>query len=151
MSSKLHSGFICVQAVCGPPLFAMVYRVSYRVGSQVLNNNLLPDCIRSNLRGSKFSWGAYPQTPPSLHARLCVHECAFTHYYLPATILFSPRNSKSCMKPWFRVTFFVQQAKLELGCKWNSFGSSIFLPKRGGTVIYLCIIGWTLKIFMHYR
>ena len=34
--------------------------------SQVLNNNLVPDCVRSNLRGSKFKTfpgGACPQTP----------------------------------------------------------------------------------------
>ena len=34
--------------------------------SQVLNNNLVPDCIRSNLRGSKFKifLGAHAPRPP---------------------------------------------------------------------------------------
>ena len=32
--------------------------------SQVFNNNLVPDCIRNNWRGSKFlGGGACPQTP----------------------------------------------------------------------------------------
>ena len=58
--------------------------------SQVLNNNFVSDCVRSNLRGSKFSWGSMPSDPPSRHTHLCVHECAFAHYYYPATILFPP-------------------------------------------------------------
>ena len=50
--------------------------------SQVLNNNLVPDFVRSNLN-SKFSWGgggggSMPPDPPSRHTR----------YYHPATILF---------------------------------------------------------------
>ena len=64
--------------------------------SQVLNNNLVPDCVRSNLRGSKFkiSWGSMPPEAHTLtHAWVKVHH--------PATTMFSPPpNSKSCMKPW---------------------------------------------------
>ena len=70
--------------------------------SQVLNNNLVLDCVRSNLRGSKFKifLGGKPPDPPGRHTCLHVHERAFTHYYHPATILFPPSpNSKSCMKP----------------------------------------------------
>ena len=83
-------------------------RVSYRGGggwnsppeilklsmvlSQVLNNNLVSDCIRSNLRGSKFKiflggGGACPQTPlVGMHAHTCMR--AFMRYYHPASILF---------------------------------------------------------------
>ena len=71
--------------------------------SQVLNNNLVPDCVTSNLRGSKFQifWGGIPPDTLSRHAHLCVCECTFTRYYHPATILFlPPLNSKSCMEPW---------------------------------------------------
>ena len=54
--------------------------------SQVLNNNLVPDCVSSNLRGSKFNIfvGGMPPDPTKRHAR----------YYHPATpyftILFPP-------------------------------------------------------------
>ena len=48
--------------------------------------------------------GGMPQNPPSRYTRLCVHERAFACYYHPATILFSPPNSKSYMKtPWLGV------------------------------------------------
>ena len=75
--------------------------------SQVLNNTLVPDCVRSNLRGSKFRRGGMPPDAPSRHSSLHVHEHAFAHYYHPAKILFPPPpptpppppNSKSCMKP----------------------------------------------------
>ena len=48
--------------------------------SQVLNNNLVPDCVRSNLRGSKFKifLGGHAPRPPSRHTHLCVCEHAFT-------------------------------------------------------------------------
>jgi len=39
--------------------------------SQVLNNNLVPDYVRSNLRGSKFKF--------------------YVHYYHPATTMFPPQ------------------------------------------------------------
>ena len=55
--------------------------------SLVLNNNLVPDFVRSNLRGSKFNifleGGACPQTP-----LVGTHAYAFARYYHPATILF---------------------------------------------------------------
>ena len=53
--------------------------------SQILNNNLVPDSVRSNLRVSKFEifLGACP-------TRLHMHECAFVRYYRHATILFPP-------------------------------------------------------------
>ena len=41
--------------------------------------------------------------------------------------------------------------KHELGCKWNLFVVAYFCQKGGGTLIYSCIIGWTVKMFMHYR
>ena len=44
-----------------------------------LNNNLVPDCIRRNLRESKFKFFHAPDHP-SRHA----------HYYHPATIRFFP-------------------------------------------------------------
>lgn len=40
-----------------------------------------------------------PTDPPSRHACLCAHQRAFARYYHPVFILFSPPNSKSCMKP----------------------------------------------------
>ena len=52
--------------------------------SQVLNNNLVPDCIRSNLRGSLFKIFL---DPPSRHANLCVREHSFASCYHPATLL----------------------------------------------------------------
>ena len=57
--------------------------------SQVLSNNLVPDCVRSNLN-SKVSWGRgdMPPDPPSRHTHLHVCERAFARYYHPATILF---------------------------------------------------------------
>jgi len=58
--------------------------------SQVLNNNLVPDC---DLRGSKFKIfleEACPQTPHSRDAHLHVHE----HVFAPTIILLS-----SCYHP----------------------------------------------------
>ena len=57
-----------------------------------INNNLVPDSIRSNLRGSKFKiflggWGGgggMPSDPPSRHTR----------YYHPATVLSYPPQLK---------------------------------------------------------
>ena len=42
--------------------------------SQVLNNNLVPDCVRSNLRGSKFKffWGDMLPYPPNRHAHVII-------------------------------------------------------------------------------
>ena len=77
--------------------------------SQALNNNLVPDYVRSNLNsnfvlgegggGGGGGGGGMPPDPPSRHTCLRVCEGAFARYYHPATILFPP-NSKSCMKPW---------------------------------------------------
>ena len=57
-----------------PPPEVMELSMVIIVLSQVLNNNLVPDCIRSNLRGSKiqnfFSWKGR-EDPPSRHAHLC--------------------------------------------------------------------------------
>ena len=44
--------------------------------SQVLNNNLVPDCVRSNLRGSKFSW-KYFGIPYSGNFRRKKNVCEF--------------------------------------------------------------------------
>ena len=60
----------------------------------------VPDCVTSNLRGSKFKnfpWGGggVPQDPHSMHTHISVHEHAC--YYHLATVLFPP-NSKSYMK-----------------------------------------------------
>ena len=65
--------------------------------SQVLNNNLVPDCVRSNLN-SKFSGGA--QIPlVGTHAYTCVSVLSCnTIILLPSCP--TPLNSKSCMKPW---------------------------------------------------
>ena len=47
--------------------------------SQVLNNNLVPDCVRSNLRGSKFLWEHAPHTPlVGTHAYVCVEVLSHT-------------------------------------------------------------------------
>ena len=64
-----------------------------RFSSQVLNNNLVPDCGRSNLRESKFSWGrGGGGHVPSRNARLRMCEHAFARSYHPATILFPPQR-----------------------------------------------------------
>ena len=72
-----------------PPLPPEIIKLSMViiVLSQVLNNNLVPDCIRSNLRGSKFN-----RTPLVGTHGYTVHVCdrAFARYYHPATILFLP-------------------------------------------------------------
>ena len=57
--------------------------------SQVLNNNLVPDCVRSNLRGSKFKiflGGTCHHTP-----------LVGTHLHVRSP---PPPKSKFCMKPW---------------------------------------------------
>ena len=64
----------------------------------------VPDCTRSNLRGSKFNifLGEHAPDPTSRHTRLGV---PFTCYYHPATILSPPPpNSKFCMKPCKSIT-----------------------------------------------
>ena len=45
-----------------PPPEILKLSMVITVLSQVLNNNLVADCVRSNLRGSnsKFSWGSIP-------------------------------------------------------------------------------------------
>ena len=62
---------------------------------QMLFEKFVPDCVRSNLGGSKFKiprgGGKCPHTP-------LVATHAYARYYHPATIVFPP-NSKSCMKP----------------------------------------------------
>ena len=86
--------------VCPPPPEILKWSMVIIVLSQLLNNNLVPDCIRSNLRGSKFlGWGGgnMPPDPSSRHPSFCVHECAFTCYYHPATILFPPLTCTSCL------------------------------------------------------
>ena len=62
----------------------------------------VPDCVR---RGSKFKvflgGGACPQTPlVGTHAYACISMLTHATIILLCTILFSPPNSKSCMKPW---------------------------------------------------
>ena len=53
-----------------PPQKIMKFSMNIIVLSQVLKNNLVPDCFRSNLRGSKFKifLGSMPPDPPSRHA-----------------------------------------------------------------------------------
>ena len=76
-----------------PPPETLKLSMVIIVLSQVLNNNLVPDCIRSYLRGSKilnFSGGACPQTPLiGTHAYACVSVL------LRATITMLP----SCIPP----------------------------------------------------
>ena len=55
----------------------------------------VPDCIRSNLRGSKFKMGGRSM-PPDLPSRLTRVSMCERH---PATILFPLPNSKFCTKP----------------------------------------------------
>ena len=88
-----------------PPPEILKLSMIITVLSQVFNNNLVPDCIRSNLRISKFKFFLedMPPDPSSRRAHLCMRERAFTRHYHPTTILFPPPpppNSKSCMKPW---------------------------------------------------
>ena len=75
-----------------PPPEILKLSMVINVLSQVLNNNLVPDCVRSNLRGSKFKifLGELPPDPPSRHTRLHVRECAFAHHYHSATTMFPP-------------------------------------------------------------
>ena len=67
------------------------------------NNNLVSDCVRSNLRGSKFKIFLGKHDPlASRHGQLRVRERTFARYYHPAAILSPPPpppppNSKSCM------------------------------------------------------
>ena len=67
-----------------PPPPQKILKLS-NVLSQVLNNNLVPDCVRSNVRGSKFKIflgkRSMPPDPLSRHTRLHVRERAFTHRY----------------------------------------------------------------------
>ena len=64
--------------------------------SQALNNNFVPDCIRSNLRGSKIQnfsgrgGGGMLPDPPSRHTHIHVCECDFAHYHHHATTPFPP-------------------------------------------------------------
>ena len=46
--------------------------------SQVLNNNLVPDCIKNNRRGSKFLGRSMSPDPPNKHADLRLHEHTFS-------------------------------------------------------------------------
>ena len=74
--------------------------------SQVLNNNLVPDCVRSNLRGSKFKiflGGACPKTPlVGMHTYAGMSMFLHTTIILLHTILFPPPtqnplwNSAAC-------------------------------------------------------
>ena len=72
-----------------PPQEILKLSIVIIVLSQVLNNHLVPDCVRSNLRGSKFKFflGGMPLDPPSRHTNLCVCERAFatllSSCYLP--------------------------------------------------------------------
>ena len=72
------------------------------VSSQVLNSNLAPDCVRSNLRGFKFKifLGGMPQIPlVGTYTYACVNMLSHaTIILLP--FCFSPPNSKSCMHYW---------------------------------------------------
>ena len=54
-----------------PPQEILKLSMDIIVLSQVLDNNLVPDCVRSNLRGSKFLGGLAP-SPPRRHA--CLHR-----------------------------------------------------------------------------
>ena len=60
------------------PLEILKLSMVINVLSQLLNNSLVPDCVRSNLRWSKFkiSWGSMPPDPPSRHTLLssCYHH-----------------------------------------------------------------------------
>ena len=64
----------------------------------------VPDCIRSNLRGSKvkiFLKGACPQTPlVGTHIYMCMSVLSHTTVILLPSCSPPPPNSKSCMKPW---------------------------------------------------
>ena len=55
----------------------------------MLFGKFVPDCIRSNLRGSKFKiflgGGGMPPDPPSSHTLLRVREGAFTRCYHPVS------------------------------------------------------------------
>jgi len=66
--------------------------------SQVLSNNLVPDC---NLRGSFFG-RACPQIP-LVGTHLRVHERAFAALSSCYHPIPPPPHPKSCMKPWFSV------------------------------------------------
>ena len=88
-----------VWAGISPPFSPEILKLSMViiVLSQVLNNNLVPDCIRSHLRGSKFKI-FLGRHAPSTHTSLRVRERAFAHYYHPATILFPPPPPPSQLK-----------------------------------------------------
>ena len=72
------------------PPFPEILKLSMVINilSQVLNNNLVPVCVRSNLRGSKFkfSWGSMPPDPPSRHTHTYTCVSMLSH----ATIILLP-------------------------------------------------------------
>ena len=62
---------------------------------QVLNNNLVPDCIRSNLRDLNFPGGACPQTPlVGTYTYTCVSVLSHT-----TIILLPPRSPPPAQNP----------------------------------------------------
>ena len=101
--------------------------------SQILNNNLVSDCARSNLRVFEFKIFLVE------HALVGTHTYAYVSVFLHATIILLPScsppppppppNSKSCMKPGLGYTiarqnnsnWFNQQA---FPCKKGSLGTS---------------------------
>ena len=54
VACKYWAGFHTERGGGGIPSLPRNLEIEYGVLSQVLNNNLVPECIRSNLRGSKF-------------------------------------------------------------------------------------------------
>ena len=91
--------------------------------SHVLNNNLVPDCVRSNLRGFKFKifrggGGDIPPDPLSRYACLYMGEGAKARYYDPTMILLSscspPHKLKIMYKTLTRVPFCQRVAALLL-------------------------------------
>ena len=85
-----------------PPQEILKLSMGIIVSSQVLNSNLAPDCVRSNLRGSKFKifLGVCPQIPlVGTYTYACVNMLSHaTIILLP--FCFSPPNSKSYMHYW---------------------------------------------------
>ena len=98
----------------------------------VLFGKFVPDCVWSNLRGSKFKifperGGICPQTPlVATHVSQLLSSC-----YHPATILFPPSpNSKSCMKSWTPVTGMLQEMDTKWHAQFPPYSAQSFLNSK---------------------
>ena len=93
--------------------------------SQVLNNNLVPDCIRSNLRGPKFKifLGEHASDHPSRHAHLHVYMSVLLH----TTIILLPSRSPPPpqLKILYETLMYTQYTHYNMHCNIEIYISNI--------------------------